>query len=106
MRVCCVLASSSTVMSASILENIQEKIVQQQYVMTIHADEEMDDDNLTISDIEQAILTGEIIGQQKDKATAERKYRIRGYSTDGNLVEVIVKIGLSGKVIIITVYAL
>jgi hypothetical protein len=28
-------------MSISALENIQEKIVQQQYVMTIHADEEM-----------------------------------------------------------------
>lgn len=52
-------------MFASVLENIQEKIIRQQYVMTIHA-----------------------------------------YSTDGNLVEVIVKIGLSGKVIIITVYAL
>jgi hypothetical protein len=93
-------------MSAPALESIQEKIVQQQYVMTIHADEEMDDDNLTISDVEQAILTGEIIEQQRDRATAERKYRIRGYSTDGNLVEVIVKIGVSGKVIIITVYAL
>ena len=92
-------------MFESILENIQQKILQQQYVMTIHADEEMDDDNLMLDDIEQAILTGEILERQKDRATAERKYRIRGYSTDSNLVEVIVKLGLSGKVIIITVYA-
>ncbi len=92
-------------MFESILENIQQKILQQHYVMTIHADEEMDDDNLMLDDVEQAILTGEILERQKDIATAERKYRIRGYSTDGDLVEVIVKLGLSGKVIIITVYA-
>ena len=58
--------------------------------MTIHADEEMDDDNLMLDDIEQAILTGEILERQKDQATAERKYRIGGYSTVGNLVEVFV----------------
>ena len=74
--------------------------------MTLHADEEMDDDNLMLADIEQAILSGEILECQKDRATAERKYRIRGYSTDGDLVEVIVKLGWSGKVVIITVYAL
>ncbi|MDJ0898690.1 MAG: DUF4258 domain-containing protein [Xenococcus sp. MO_188.B8] len=94
-----------TIVFESILENIQQKILQQHYVMTIHADEEMDDDNLMLDDVEQAILTGEILERQKDIATAERKYRIRGYSTDGDLVEVIVKLGLSGKVIIITVYA-
>ena len=74
-------------MFESILEDIQQKILQQQYVMTIHVDEEMDDDNLMLDDVEQAILTGEILERQKDRATAERKYRIRGYSTDGDLVE-------------------
>ena len=54
----------------------------------------------------QCLLTGQILERQKDRATAEQKYRIRGYSTDGDLVEVIVKLGWSGKVIIITVYAL
>ncbi|NEN95578.1 MAG: DUF4258 domain-containing protein [Moorea sp. SIO1F2] len=93
-------------MFAAILEKIQDKILRQQYVMTIHADEEMDDDNLMLADVEQAILTGEIIERQKDRATAEYKYRIQGYSTDGDPVEVIVKLGSSGKVIIITVYAL
>ncbi|NEP61695.1 MAG: DUF4258 domain-containing protein [Symploca sp. SIO2G7] len=93
-------------MFASVLKSIQEKILRQEYVITLHADEEMDDDNLMLTDVEQAILTGEIIELQKDRATAERKYRIQGYSTDGDLVEVIVKLGLSGKVIIITVYAL
>ena len=93
-------------MFASILKSIQEKILRQEYVITLHADEEMDDDNLMLTDVEQAILTGKIIERQQDRATAERKYRIQGYSTDGDLIEVIVKLGLSGKVIIITVYAL
>ncbi len=93
-------------MFKSVLKNIQAKIRQQAYVITLHADEEMDDDNLMIADVEQAILTGEIIKRQQDRDTSEHKYRIRGYSTDGDLLEVIVKIGLSGKVIIITVYAL
>ncbi|NET61132.1 MAG: DUF4258 domain-containing protein [Symploca sp. SIO2E6] len=93
-------------MFTSVLKSIREKILRQEYVITLHADEEMDDDNLMLTDVEQAILTGEIIERQQDRTTAERKYRIQGYSTDGDLIEVIVKLGLSGKVIIITVYAL
>ncbi len=53
-------------MFAAILEKIQEKIIQQQYIMTIHADEEMDEDNLMLADVEQAILTGEILECQNE----------------------------------------
>jgi len=34
-----------------ILRRMREKIRTQQYVVTLHADEEMDDDNLTIYDV-------------------------------------------------------
>jgi hypothetical protein len=37
------------------LNLMREKIRLRQYVMTIHADEEADDDSLTIYDIENAI---------------------------------------------------
>ncbi len=40
---------------------MQEKIRLQEYVMTLHAEEEMNDDNLSIFDVEQGILTGSII---------------------------------------------
>ncbi len=60
------------------LKRMQEKIRQQQYVMTLHAEEEMNDDSLTIYDIEHGILTGEILERQKDRVTAESKYRIKG----------------------------
>ncbi|MBD2772360.1 DUF4258 domain-containing protein [Iningainema tapete] len=87
-----------------ILQLMREKVASLQYVMTLHAEEEMNDDNLTIYDIEQSILTGEILERQKDKVTAELKYRIRGVSEDGIEVEVIAKLNLTRKLVIITVY--
>lgn len=46
--------------------------------MTIHAEEEMDEDSLSIFDVERAILTGDIIERQKDRETGEWKYLVRG----------------------------
>ena len=74
--------------------------------MTLHAEEEMDNDGLSILDVEQSIFTGEILERQKDRSTSEFKYRIRGLTLDGDSVEVVVKLGLTGKVVIITVYLL
>lgn len=87
-----------------ILQRMRELILAQQYVMTVHAEEEMSDDNLSIYDIEQCILTGEILERQKDRVTAESKYRIRGETLDGEEVEIIAKLSPTGKVAIITVY--
>ncbi|MEA5564738.1 DUF4258 domain-containing protein [Anabaena sp. UHCC 0399] len=87
-----------------ILQRIREKIVARQYVMTLHAEEEMSDDNLSIYDIEQGIFTGEILERQRDKLTAESKYRIRGLTLDDGEVEIIAKLSPTGKVVIITVY--
>jgi len=39
--------------------------------MANHARKEMNADELTIYDVEHGILTGEIIGRQKNKETAE-----------------------------------
>jgi hypothetical protein len=44
-----------------ILKEIQTKIDQLEYVMTLHADEEMEADDLSILDIERAISTGQIL---------------------------------------------
>jgi len=61
-----------------ILKQIQEKVRIRQYVMTLHAEEEMDHDGLTIFDIEHGLLTGEIIERQKDQKTGEWKYLVEG----------------------------
>jgi hypothetical protein len=44
-----------------ILQEIQTKIRQEKYVVTLHADEEMEDDQLSIFDVECCILAGEIL---------------------------------------------
>lgn len=59
-------------------QRMRDRIKTRQYVMTIHAEEEMSDDNLRIYDIEQAIFTGEILKRQKNRVAAESKYRMIG----------------------------
>lgn len=89
-----------------ILTVIQTKIRTLQYVMTLHAEEEMDNDSFSIFDIEQAILNGEIIERQKDKHLDEWKYIIQGRTDRGDAMAVVTKISKTDMVVIITVYAL
>jgi len=56
---------------------MRDKIRRRQYVVTLHADEEMDDDELTIFDVESAILAGAIRERQRDRKTKESKYLVR-----------------------------
>lgn len=74
------------------------------YVMTIHGAEEMENDELSILDVENAIQTGEVIERQRDENTNESKYLVAGKTLDGKDVVVVAKIGLTGKLVIITVY--
>ena len=52
-----------------ILNRMREKIRTRQYVMTLHAEEEMNEDGLTIYDVERGILTGEVQERQRDRVT-------------------------------------
>lgn len=72
--------------------------------MTIHAEEEMDADNFSIFDIERCVLNGKIIERQRDKTTQELKYRISGQSVNKKNIEIIAKISVTEKLVIITVY--
>lgn len=72
--------------------------------MTLHARREMIEDELTIYDIERAILSGRILERQRDRETNELKYCVRGQTVAGLGMEAIVKIGPTGKVVVITVY--
>ena len=90
----------------SVLHQIQEKVRQGKFILTIHAEEEMDNDGLGLDEVIQAILSGEIQGRQKDRITPGWKYRIQGESLTGDDIEVVAKIGATGKAVIITVYKL
>jgi len=88
-----------------VLRQMREKVRTSQYVMTIHAEEEMNDDNLTIFDVERCILTGKIVARQRDGVSAEWKYRVLGGTLDGEGMEVVVKLSVTGKLVFITVYS-
>jgi hypothetical protein len=87
-----------------ILKTMRDRIRGRDYVMTLHAEEEMDDDGLTIYDVEHGVLTGNILERQNDRMTSEWKYRIRGRTLAGEKVEIIAKLGATGRLVIITVY--
>jgi hypothetical protein len=87
-----------------VLKRMRERIQSRQYVMTLHAEEEMDADGLTIYDVERGILSGKVLRRQRDELTREWKYRIRGRTIDGIEVEVIAKLGPTGKLVVLTVY--
>jgi len=85
---------------------MRAKIRARQYVMTVHAAEEMDDDGLSIFDVENAVLSGRIVGRQTDQPWGERKYVIRGRPLEGDdTVFVVAKLGPAGHLVILTVYS-
>ncbi len=87
-----------------ILKKFRDNIRTNRYVMTIHAEEEMDDDGLTIFDVERGILTGIIVERQKDKKTGEWKYLVKGHTVYDMNIFVVAKISPTGKLFIITVF--
>jgi hypothetical protein len=87
-----------------VLRQMREKIRARQYVMTVHAEEEMAGDNLSIFDVEHIILTGEITERQKDRDTGEWKYLVEGETIAGDLAVVVAKLSITNKLVMITVY--
>jgi len=87
-----------------ILNRMREKIRTRQYVVTLHAEEEMDNDGLSIFDVERGILTGKIIERQKDHNTGEWNYLVEGQTVNDELIFIVTKLSITGKLVIITVY--
>jgi len=83
---------------------MREKVQQREYIMTIHAVEEMAEDGFTIFDVERIVLAGKIIERQKDRQTSEAKYLILGNSFSERQAVAVAKFGFSGKLVFVTVY--
>jgi len=64
----------------------------------------MDDDSLTIFDVERLILAGKVVARQRDKDPPETKVLIRGPTLDGDSAFAVVKLGPTGKLVIVTVF--
>ena len=74
------------------------------YFVSTHAAEELEDDHLTILDLENIILTGQVAARQRDSRTREIKYVIKGITLHGESAEAVIKVGFTGKLFVITVY--
>lgn len=72
--------------------------------MPFHAANELDDDEISIFDVENIIFTGAVVERQRDGQTRERKYVISGETLDGESARCVAKIGPTGKVVIITAW--
>ena len=86
-----------------ILMKIRESVSNSNYNITSHAHRAMFDDELTIVDVEHAILTGRIIEKQSDAATGDTKYLLHG-ETPWSDIEIALAFGTTGMLNIITVY--
>ncbi|HBH01163.1 MAG: hypothetical protein A2W08_15000 [Candidatus Rokubacteria bacterium RBG_16_73_20] len=75
-----------------------------QYVVTLHAQDAMEDDELTIFDVERCLLTGSIVERQRDRQRREWKYLVRGQAVDSTAMVVVAKIGRTRRLVILTVY--
>lgn len=91
-------------MTRRVLDRLKEKVRNREYIVTLHAEEEMSDDGLTISDLENIILAGRLEERQLDRVTGERKNVIVGPTCEGQQAAVVLKLGVSGFAVIITVY--
>lgn len=87
------------------IEKLRQKIREQRYEISSHANDEMSDDDLTSLDIEHAILTGEITSRLTNDPRGAR-YEIVGEALDGRQVAVLCRMLSTGWLRIITVFAL
>jgi Domain of unknown function (DUF4258) len=86
------------------IDRIREKIRLQQYDMTVHAMEEMAEDNLDILDIEHGIFNGRVARSQKGDPRGI-KYVVEGFAVDGQTpVGIVGRFTTNGRYLIITVY--
>ena len=91
-------------MLPQILKRLRACIHERRYVATLHAEEEMNNDELSIFDVERVILTGEIVERQKDNETGEWKYLVRGLTLEEIAAVVVTKLSPTGKMVILTVF--
>ena len=91
-------------MTAVTIANLRHLIRTLNYAVSTHAADELEDDSLSILDLENVVLTGEIVERQRDRHTRETKYLVQGNTLEGFGAEVVAKVGHTGKLFIITIY--
>jgi len=84
------------------IEKIKSQIINDDYYFSKHADIERLNDNLTISEIEEAILNGKVLEDYKDDIRGE-SCLVVGFTQNGKPIHIVC--GLNEEIlVIITVY--
>jgi hypothetical protein len=86
------------------LQRMRQAIREAQYRLSSHANDEMSDDLLVMSDVERVILTGTIVRVLSHDPRGTR-YEVLGVTLDGRRAYVVCRFLLSGNLLIITAYA-
>ena len=87
-----------------LIERIRQKILLRDYDLTIHAIEEMAEDDLDVLDIEHAVLNGQVVRRHK-RDPRGTKYTIQGLALDGErVVGIVGRFPAIDRFLIITVY--
>jgi hypothetical protein len=87
------------------IDRLRGLIRDQEYQISIHANEEMSNDELIAVDIESAILTGKVTKRFTKEARGTR-YEVTGQALDGRPVAVVCRILGNSWLRIVTVFAL
>lgn len=85
------------------IQKIRQKIIEKDYYLSSHAEDEMIADNIERKDIENAILKGRIQRKLTHDIRGTR-YRIEGPANDNRLIHIICRHKEDGNLIIVTVY--
>ncbi|MGR3319786.1 MAG: DUF4258 domain-containing protein [Candidatus Anammoxibacter sp.] len=85
------------------IQRIRQKVIDKDYYLSAHAEDEMHDDDLERSDIENAILKGKIEKKLTEDYRGAR-YRIEDPAMDNRQIHVVCRLKEDGVLIIITAY--
>jgi len=88
-----------------VIQRIRRKLIAREYYLSSHAEEEMWEDRLERSDVENAILKGRI-ERRMTRDPRGTRYRIEGPAKDGRPVHVVCRFNEKSALVVITVYAL
>lgn len=86
------------------LRRFRQSIRVGSYVITHHGLDELEEDGLSVLDLESCVLTGSVVERQRDRRTGERKYVVAGHALDGRGVTVVAKWLAVGRMAVLTVY--
>ncbi len=90
---------------AGLLQRIRQKVIDRDYYLSSHAEEEMREDDLERSDVENALLKGKI-DKRLTRDPRGTRYRIEGPAHDGRVIQVVCRLDEEESLRIITIYAL